>query len=267
MKECKECRADLGEGKGDVCPFCGARTVQESPTKMIGLFFSDNLTQATMIRALLEKRGIPALMTGEFDPYLGIPESQGKGYGIQVSAVLEERAREILCAAGIVCQVEPGEVEGLIRDHVRPAMEKGADGAGDLVDVLRMNKKEVVAGIGEILAKEDLPFLEALITQACESGEERVVRSLIPALGDPSRLLSGTSGKGRAVAAAAAAREVKWRDDAMRVLVDLLEDSDEEVRSEAIEGLFSVTGEDLGYEPDAPPEERQRVVGLWKARV
>jgi hypothetical protein len=266
MKECERCRADLREVEGDRCPFCGARIVLESPTRMIRIFSTDSHPQAGMIKSLLEGRGIPANIAGEYD-YLALPETRPDGYRVEVAAILEERARQALCIAGIVCQVEPGEVEALIRDHVRPAMEKGVDGAGDLISLLSMNKKEVVARVGEIIVKEDLPFLETLLARACESGEERVVRALMPSLGDPGRLLSGTSGRARAFAAGAAALRKEWREDAMRVLVDLLEDPDEDVRGEAIEGLFSVTGEDLGYEPDAPPEERERIVGLWRDRV
>jgi HEAT repeat protein len=47
------------------------------------------------------------------------------------------------------------------------------------------------------------------------------------------------------------------------ILITLLGDEDSGVRDAAIESLFSLTGEDLGYEPDAPENARAEAIGRW----
>ncbi|MBI1853459.1 MAG: HEAT repeat domain-containing protein [Planctomycetes bacterium] len=52
----------------------------------------------------------------------------------------------------------------------------------------------------------------------------------------------------------------------IRLLVPLLEDPEVEVREEAIEGLYHITHDDLGFEADAPAAERAAAVAKWKSR-
>ena len=49
------------------------------------------------------------------------------------------------------------------------------------------------------------------------------------------------------------------------LLVGLLSDAEREVREAAVESLFSLTGDDFGYEPDAPQEERRAAVRRWES--
>ena len=53
----------------------------------------------------------------------------------------------------------------------------------------------------------------------------------------------------------------------IHLLVPLLEDPEVEVREEAIEGLYHIAHEDLGFEADAPDADRAAAVAKWKARV
>ncbi len=46
-------------------------------------------------------------------------------------------------------------------------------------------------------------------------------------------------------------------------LIELLRDSDETVRYEAVDGLFELTGEDLGYVSDSPEAERTAASRRW----
>ena len=148
-------------------------------------------------------------------------------------------------------------------------------GREDLVQTLALNKKEVVARVARAVIDERVdgaPFIESLLLEACRQDEGQVLASLADVLdelgpGDlPQRLGQVPDDETRARAARAIARLHRHRPDALSVLVDLLEDPAIEVRSEAIEGLFSLEGEDLGYEPDASPEERARAVDRWHSR-
>ena len=65
-------------------------------------------------------------------------------------------------------------------------------------------------------------------------------------------------------AAAALSHLERHRRGAIGLLIDLLEDDRVDVRNEAIEALFSLVGDDHGYEPDAPPEDRAEAVQIWR---
>jgi len=51
--------------------------------------------------------------------------------------------------------------------------------------------------------------------------------------------------------------------EAVTVLVEMLEDEDLDVRVQAIETLNRVSGQDLGFEPEAGEEERSEAVASW----
>jgi len=52
--------------------------------------------------------------------------------------------------------------------------------------------------------------------------------------------------------------------DAVGLLVGMLEDADLDVRTQAIETLTRVCGRDLGYEPEAPEDERREMTEAWR---
>jgi spermidine synthase len=55
--------------------------------------------------------------------------------------------------------------------------------------------------------------------------------------------------------------------DAARALLGALEDEDGEVRLQAFLALHGITGKELGYDPEAPIEERRTAVARWRAYV
>jgi HEAT repeat protein len=60
----------------------------------------------------------------------------------------------------------------------------------------------------------------------------------------------------------------RTRDDAsVERLIEQLDASDPAVRLAAIEALFRITGETLGYRADDPPAERAAAVDRWVAHV
>jgi hypothetical protein len=277
IRHCRECGEAIREEGGGICRVCGATCGPSSGTRLVPVLDAESMPQAGMIRAILEGRRIPCNIRGEYGTLIGVGMAgdlgmERGGIVVEVPDHLEARAREILCGAGIACRIEPGEVETVLRDHALPAMRQGIPGAGDLVPVLVLNKREVVTEIVLRIASEDLPFAEAVLVQACVQGEAYLAGIISRAIDEmhvpdlPGSILSVTEGRARAIAAGAVARMRRHEDETVRALVSLLEDPDEEVRTEAIEGLFSITETTLDYEPDAPEEEREKAVERWKKR-
>lgn len=275
-KSCPKCKADLPEEPGKICPVCKSRLPSAANARFVTVFLANDILQAQLVKSMLEGSRIGAWIQAEgtHKTWGGIDFWENKsGVGIQVAEMEEEMARKVLCLRGVVCQVTPGEVDSLMIDHVLPAASAGADAAKGLVGVLALNKKEVVAAVvhrlhesGEVGTR----FLEAVLVEACRSGETRLTGSLAQALDEagspvlPSRLTELVGEDGRVGAAWAIAHMKKHRTEAMGALIFLLDDPDAEVRSEAIEGLFSLEGKDFGFEPDAPPEKRAAAVERWR---
>jgi hypothetical protein len=55
--------------------------------------------------------------------------------------------------------------------------------------------------------------------------------------------------------------------DAAPALVDALEADSLEIRRQAILALFAITGKQLDYDPEAPPEKRAESVQKWRAHL
>ena len=131
QNECPKCGADLGEGADEACPFCGARPAPPPGARLVRVIAADGIAEAGVIRSILEGSRIPAWIEGEHVLALwgGLNVWEGgAGVSVVVPGSLEEEARKVLCLRGIACQVTPGEVEALLRDHVRPALRKGEGG-------------------------------------------------------------------------------------------------------------------------------------------
>ena len=121
--------------------------------------------------------------------------------------------------------------------------------------------------------EKGIQFLVDVLLAACREGEKSVANRIAGALdaleveGLAEEVVSGATEEARVHAVAALAHLRKHKDEAVATLVDCLEEADAAVRAEAIEGLFSLVGDDLGYEPDAPPDERVEAVARWRARI
>ena len=273
--KCPECGYEA-QVEYEVCPFCGHGLTTEQKTDLVKVFVAENAPQAGLVRSILEGVRIPVYIPSDImrTIYLDVPISDfGDGLALEIPSACLERAHEVLCAAGIVCRAEPGEVDAVWREHVAPAVAKGAEGAADVVGMLDLNNKAVTAQIAARIGEVDAPFLEGVLLEACRQDKPRLAAALARALdvhdegGLAGRVAEIPDGATRAVAATALAYLEEHTDAALRSLVQLLEDGVEEVRDAAIEGLFSLVGEDFGFEPDAPPEERNDAVRRWKARI
>ena len=150
----------------------------------------------------------------------------------------------------------------------------------DLPELLRLvdhGTMEVVGQAGQRLAILGGPALEELVSRvvrhAAEVPGEGTVRSLMALSGlrgqplPPSyrEHLSGTSDsriRRDLCRAAGIVRDPTVAD----LLVVGLEDPDEEVRTEAIDALWAITGDTLGFDPEAPPEDRREAMARWRER-
>ena len=278
-KHCPRCQADIPPEPVEVCPFCGANLWPVLGGSPVPLIVADTMSHGILIRSILFGSRIPTWIPDENARRLWGMRVEGlelDGVPLVVPEYMLGKARDVLCMHGIACQVTPGEVEDLIRDRVDPALAKGEGGAESLVPVLAANKKEVVSRIIEDLAgrgEEGAAFVRAVLLEACRQEKTVLARSIartLDRLGDAGLadwLASAPDAVTRARAASALAALGRHHEKAVRVLVGLLEDESIDVRGEAIEGLFSLEGEDYGYEPDAPLEERRRAVARWREQI
>jgi hypothetical protein len=150
----------------------------------------------------------------------------------------------------------------------------------DLPELLRLvdhGTMEVVGQAGLRLATLGAQALDELLTRvvrhAAEVPGEATVRALMA--------LSGCRGQSLPPSYRehlCGATEPSLRRDLCRaagivrdgqvadLLVVALEDPDEEVRTEAIDALWAITGETLGFEPEAPAEDRRDALARWQER-
>lgn len=280
VTSCPGCKADLPDESEKTCPFCEGRLAAPGD-RLVPVMVTSNISQAQYIKALLEGSQVQAWIQNEHThaTWGGIDFWEWKGgVYVVVPREEEERAREVLCLRGVVCKIAPGEVDGLLEGHVRPAMRAGSGGAKGLVPTLALNKKEVIREVVQTVAEEEggLHFVETVLQEAISQGEDWLAARLAGSLDGldaaevvaiPSRLASVIDGEARRRGAAAIAQMSRHAAEATRILVSLLDDPEVKVREEAIEGLFSLVGEDLGFEPDDPPEERARVIQRWRERI
>ncbi len=273
--ECTECGYQA-QVEVDVCPSCGHGLSVEQKSDLVKVFVAENPVQANLVRSILEGVRIPVYIPSEFVRILAFdPEVMdlSKGVALEIPSSTVERANEVLCAAGVVCRAEPGEVDAVWREHVAPAVAKAEEGAPDVVAVLDLNNMAVTEQIASRLGEVDRRFLEQVFLEACRQDKPRLAAALARTLDAhddddlAERVTAIPDGPTRAVAATALAHLKGHTEAAIRSLVWLLEDDAEAVRDAAIEGLFSLVGEDFGFEPDAPVEERNDAVQRWKDRV
>ncbi len=277
---CPECKADLPDESVEACPFCGKAVPLPKGDHLVPLIQAESLAHANLIKSLLDGGRIPSWIRNADSHAMwgGLAILEG-GIIVLVPKSAEEQARKVLCARGVVCEATTEEVNAMLEDHVSPALQAGREGATRLVPILAANNKEIVVRVVRALQRkgeEGLLFLGSLLEESVSQGDDwlsaRLAESIdgldASELSDlPVRLIGKTSDDRLVLAISAIARMRRLRKEAVRSLVPLLQHHDMSVRAEAIEGLFSLEGFDLDYEPDAPDQERMQAVERWQSHI
>ncbi|MCZ6601559.1 MAG: DUF2007 domain-containing protein, partial [Planctomycetota bacterium] len=170
---CPECKADLPDESVEACPSCGQAVPVPKGDHLVPLIQAESLAHANLIKSLLDGGRIPSWIRNadshamwgglDFGIFVLVPKSD------------EEQARKVLCARGVVCEATTEEVNAMLEDHVRPALESGLEGATRLVPILATNNKEIVVRVVRALhrkGEEGLLFLGSLLEESVSQGDD-----------------------------------------------------------------------------------------------
>ncbi len=301
MPYCPECREEFDSGV-QVCVDCGdvalvARLEDlpaQEPAPLPGAehiegelrFYADSRELAQRLEASLVSGTIPVFTYEE-----PLETEGGQAWGLAVPSEFEERAWARLRAVPYE-EVDLGEgpvrlysldleaddpvPEVLLAEDsqvlasgeaahpalVEAALDTGSAHQGRAVRLLAESGpagKALLFGIlQEALKNRRREFLSVFLIQL------RTIR-IVPPEGGFEDLVAHEDVEVRRLACAAAA-SLLGRGFAPR-LVGLLEDADAGVRDEAIEALFDLYGDDLGFEAEADEGSRAKAVGRWRQRV
>jgi len=233
-----------------------------------------------LVRSILEDRGIAyrTLERGVSPTVWGMPgHSDFASMYVQVLVETErlEEAKQLLCEHDIICDVSERLRARGFQSIAAPLLSGESDDLDRLARYLRVNNKATVHAI-----LEDI--------RTAQGGGHLLLRLLFHLLGRDEGVTLGRlarflnehpPGATREVIAArlpvidtearrdlAAALEHLPAIDPDGILIGLLRDPDASVREAAIEALFALHGDDLGYEPDASEEDREAAIRRWEER-
>lgn len=298
MLRCPRCEKvfdDEDEDDGPAaCDVCGAPLAREAHltlppprpetvyTELVKIYDARNEADLQLVRAILTGGGVPAFSFGEHirftRPNVDSPRA------VLIPVEFAARAADVLRQQGVI----PGPVAAedlerlwvgavaplLAAPHAAPLAAEigwrdGAFRAALFADLERAGARGVllVADLALAFAARgpDAAAREAAGHLAASEGFRERRGDFATALGALVRPSSP-----RDVAARVAAMIERFRGlvEAERALVPLLDHADAEVRDDAIEALYSVSGgETLGFEPEAPVADRALAVARWWARV
>jgi hypothetical protein len=240
------------------------------PAKYVPLTVSTNPLQKILIEGALKAAGIPfsqhdgpapTVILGQDNPISCLE--------FRVDPERLQEAKDVLCAAGIVCDVSERLLRRTLDEVVKPLLESRERELGRLLHLVEVNNKETVAALFEATLElaGGRELLEELFFAMAREGLGRIL-ILARALRD--RTTAGFDDRFQAEAIHGD-RETRisllgtvqefpasyWQ---ASVLGAALLDRDSEIRDSGSEALFALKGEDCGYDPEAPPAEREEAV-------
>lgn len=234
----------------------------------------------SLVHSILEENAIDyrTVEHGISPVALGMPSDAASGTCVVRILVEEARlaeAKNLLCEHDIVCDVSDRLRKRCFDSLAVPLLRGESDNLERLAHYLQVNNKATVAAIlADIHADaQGPPLLMRLFCHLLESDDHltltRLTRFLndhaAPGMAPPAlyELLPRLTRSVRRNLADMLGRLPSIRPEEM--LVGLLRDEEQDVREAAIESLFSLTEQDLGYEPDDTEEARNAAVNKWEA--
>jgi hypothetical protein len=282
MLRCPRCEKVFeDDDETAVCDACGVELLRagpEPPVAAVG--FSELVTvyEPADLEDLDRVRGLLAAADIQFY----VPRMTFTAPRVQVPAELAERAKAVIAEGGRPSPLDEKALAALWSKEVAPVLAGApARSLASSLAVAEALRQAVLAALGragargvEVIEELGLAFVlqgpraaaveAAAHLAASDAARERRERFLA-ALGGLVAYGAERDVLERAVLVAERFRGVAA---AERAMVPLLEHADAAVRDAAIEALYTISGgETLGFEPDAPPEERAAAVGRWWARL
>jgi hypothetical protein len=242
-----------------------------------------DMAEAQLIKGMLENAQVPCALEDDASGALtdGLTGARLDGTDVFVPAAYVTRARAVLSHHGYVSGIDKQQLAELLAG-LESAI--GGDEAAHRAFVGQLEQEPSrdtrIAVLRAIEKREDAAtLLRSLIQASLGSDDDGHVLSdiaLLVAEGELPRelardLANDLSGATKAETttqrrrAAAALGKLRGHGGAA-ALVNLLEDSDESVRDEAIESLYVISeGDSFGFEPDASEEDRAAAVAKWRS--
>ncbi|MHC4390134.1 MAG: HEAT repeat domain-containing protein [Planctomycetota bacterium] len=254
-------------------------------TDLVRVHQVSDIAEAQLVKSILESFNIPCMVEDDMGADVGVlAGSHLDGIDITVPTALAEKAYLVLCERGVICPVEPDELEALVKraesielDDI-PALDAFAH------ELDNEHKRDLRHALLTRLGTAGKPGFETALTLMAHSAkseaEEIHILHDVAFLTNRGAFGSSAAVKGRCVGvlsrlAGSASPLVRARaaqglgklrgSGSGAPLVALLEDDDPKVRDEAIEALFSVSnGKDMDFDADKPHEERDEAVARWR---
>lgn len=245
----------------------------ETQAEFAALLRTANPVQRSLVRDVLSEEGIIFFEYEDLGPgggFLSLPTLQHVEFRVP-SAELQ-KAKDVLCANGIVCDVSERLLRRTLDEVVKPLLSSEERNLQRLVYLVRVNNKETVAAIYEETRRLEggAGLLADLFFEMARAGEGNLrilARALAEeagdAFGDRFARAVAEEGKEARFELLEAAPVFGKRPWALRSVAAALLDPDREVREAASEALFEVEGLDYGYDPEAPEAEREASVARF----
>ncbi len=277
-KECGDCFVKLVSA-GELQKLRTQAEAQVKQSRQAVVYIAQNSAEAQEITELLQREGLQATVELVDTEAAGLTFTPGLIIQVVVPPAQQEKALFILQYVLSAPAGEPNAQEDISEKKRRleaaieaeeaglPALEEFFGEAGELRRRSMDAALEFVEGVDVLinwvvrncLEQELSHGLMRAVGEACrmlgEEEPEQATREFAPGLKNPDAW-------------------VRWNfcfalgrlgaDPAIRHLVGALRDPDPEVRSEAIDQLYSLEGTDLGYDSDLEPEEQPEALARWQ---
>ncbi len=290
MGFCPTCKEEY-DGAAQVCVDCGVDLVSalsEGPKEETfdeSLLFSGSEELARKVESVLLEQQIPAFRYEESREHQGLtgfavavpPEFYGPARYVVGSGIADISLRPMGDALWVASPGEFGdepedEEEPGFSEPIKACLDRGSEGVEGLVDVLISGDEDLAAEATVAIQSAGDPVVPCLSQRLEKAFGARDLRSLslllaaLRMMGVVPPLLQGILTND----------DPELRAFGFRMLTDLsiegsrdhllsgLSDADSRVREEAVELLYHLHGNDLGFDSAAPPEKNTRLLAKVK---
>lgn len=249
----------------------------EEQETFVPLTRSGNPIQQSLIRDVLAEAGIPFLGLEDLGSMAALaPVSPTNYVEFRVPPERVQEAKDLLCSSGVICDVSERLMRRSLEEVVKPLLGRPrADrDLGRLLYLARINNRETVTALYE--ATRDLEggidLLVNLFFEMARTGEGHLLLLARALTGTVTaefaeRFLEEATGGEREARLALLDVAPAFRGATAWLLESVaasLLDADEEIRDAAGEALFALEGNDYGYEPRGPQNEREAAVARFR---
>jgi hypothetical protein len=282
---CPDCGNEYESGVAS-CADCGVSLVAERPARtdqgpaFVAFLFA-RTEDRDRVASLLDAAGLPHAPDASPDgrALLAVPLAFAQAAADRIDRAFPDLVVESGEGGILVRPFDPSR-DGEIRDHpfLREPWGKIEKGGSESRATLRSclvrgsravreRARALLLRFGPIAAGD----LAAALRQAVEQGDEIVAAEILQELASLAKRVPSWPEEVRALASLASSSDPRTRTWGIRIagrlklreagaaLIELLAGVDPETAVEADEALTEITGVDLAFEPDLPPERIERI--------